>query len=182
MRRLVLPLVLVVVLSLAIAAASSGGGSSRPVPATVSAGSSSLAPAEIAVGTLERYATAVTASQVGQYLAARSASDLAAFLASLRPPVAVEPSSPSVPAAGVTGSAGGCSGFSVPDWIIQRESGGDPNAVNPSSGAYGCTQTLPEHYQAGGACAGLDMHSVDGQRQCTYILSAGGTNLAAWSG
>ena len=80
-----------------------------------------------------------------------------------------------------SGNVGDCTGFSVPDYIIQRESGGDPNAVNPSSGAYGCSQTLPSHYQPGGACAGLNMYTVDGQRQCTYILSDGGTNLQPWA-
>jgi hypothetical protein len=55
------------------------------------------------------------------------------------------------------------------------ESGGDPNAVNPSSGAFGCWQELPSHFAPGGSCAGLDMHTVDGQRECANRLP-----LSAW--
>lgn len=74
---------------------------------------------------------------------------------------------------------GECTGFSVPDYIIQRESGGNPEAHNPS-GAHGCTQTLLSHYSSG-QCQGLDPYTVDGQRECTYRLSNGGTNLAPWN-
>jgi len=71
----------------------------------------------------------------------------------------------------------------IPDYIIERESGGNPNARNPS-GAYGCAQTLLSHYRTGdhpGACAGMDPYTVDGQRQCVYVLSDGGRNLAPWA-
>lgn len=54
--------------------------------------------------------------------------------------------------------------------IVNRESGGNPGAVNPSSGAIGCSQTLPSHYNSGGTCAGLDMYSVAGQTECTQRL------------
>lgn len=87
-------------------------------------------------------------------------------------------------AAGATRSrpqstTGECSGFAIPDYIIQRESGGNPSAYNPS-GAYGCAQTLLSHY-SGGACAGLDPYTIDGQRECVNRLSNGGTNLAPWA-
>lgn len=42
-----------------------------------------------------------------------------------------------------------------PDWIVQRESRGNPTARNPS-GAYGCAQIMPLHFRAGGTCAGLN--------------------------
>ena len=77
-------------------------------------------------------------------------------------------------------AVGACTGFSIPDYIIQRESGGNPNAHNPS-GAHGCSQTLLSHYAPGGSCAGLDPYTVDGQRRCTYILSDGGRNLDPWA-
>lgn len=65
--------------------------------------------------------------------------------------------------------------------IVNRESGGNPGAVNPSSGAFGCSQTLPSHYNPGGTCAGLDMYSVEGQTECTQRLyNAGG--LRPWGG
>lgn len=76
-------------------------------------------------------------------------------------------------------TVGACTGFAIPDYIIQRESGGNPNAYNPS-GAYGCAQTLLSHY-SGGSCSGLDPYTIDGQRECVNRLSNGGTNLAPWA-
>jgi Transglycosylase SLT domain len=76
-------------------------------------------------------------------------------------------------------TVGECTGFSIPAYIIQRESGGNPNAMNPS-GAYGCAQTLLSHYSSG-SCRGLDPHTIEGQRACVDILSNGGTNLAPWA-
>jgi hypothetical protein len=46
-----------------------------------------------------------------------------------------------------------------PAYIIDRESRGNPTARNSSSGAYGCAQLMPGHFQAGGTCAGLDYSS-----------------------
>jgi hypothetical protein len=76
-------------------------------------------------------------------------------------------------------TVGQCSGFAIPDYIIQRESGGNPSAYNPS-GAYGCAQTLLTHY-SGGSCRGLDPYTVEGQRECVNRLSNGGTNLDPWA-
>jgi len=76
-------------------------------------------------------------------------------------------------------TVGECTGFAIPDYIIARESGGNPSAYNPS-GAYGCAQTLLSHYSSG-SCAGLDPYTIDGQRECVYRLSNGGTNLAPWA-
>lgn len=78
------------------------------------------------------------------------------------------------------GGVGECSGFAIPDYIIERESGGNPQAVNPSSGAFGCGQVMPMHWN-GGACDGLDRTNVDHQRECVDRLSSGGTNLAPWA-
>jgi Transglycosylase SLT domain len=74
---------------------------------------------------------------------------------------------------------GECSGFSIPYYIIQRESGGNPSAYNPS-GAYGCAQTLLSHYSRG-QCQGLDPYTIEGQRECVWRLSNGGTNLNPWA-
>jgi hypothetical protein len=78
------------------------------------------------------------------------------------------------------GEVGECTGFAIPAYIIQRESGGSSVAANPS-GAYGCAQTLLGHYNSGGSCSGLDPYTIEGQRQCVWILSDGGTNLAPWA-
>lgn len=76
-------------------------------------------------------------------------------------------------------TVGECTGFVIPAYIIQRESGGNPSAYNPS-GAYGCAQTLLSHYSRG-QCQGLDPYTIDGQRECVYRLSNGGTNLNPWA-
>ena len=76
-------------------------------------------------------------------------------------------------------TVGECTGFAVPDYIIQRESGGNPSALNAGSGAYGCAQVMPMHWN-GGACSDLDKYTIEGQRECVDRLSNGGTNLAPW--
>jgi len=76
-------------------------------------------------------------------------------------------------------TTGDCTGFAIPDYIIQRESGGNSSAYNPS-GAYGCAQTLLSHYSRG-SCQGLDPYAIEGQRECVWILSGGGTNLQPWA-
>lgn len=76
-------------------------------------------------------------------------------------------------------TTGECTGFAIPDYIIQRESGGNSSAYNPS-GAYGCAQTLLSHYSRG-QCQGLDPYTIEGQRECVWRLSNGGTNLAPWA-
>lgn len=58
-----------------------------------------------------------------------------------------------------TPSAGG------PEQFIQCESKGDPNAVNPSSGAFGLYQLKPMHFQAGGICEGVN-RDQGGQSTC----------------
>lgn len=76
---------------------------------------------------------------------------------------------------------GDCTGFAIPDHIIRRESGGNPWAVNPSSGAFGCAQVMPFHWAPGGGCADLDQWTIDGQRECVDRLSQGGTRLSPWN-
>jgi|GEM_PF-5910255 len=54
-------------------------------------------------------------------------------------------------------SGGGCG--DLPGYIVQRESGGDPNAVNtgaPGSASYiGCAQVDSRHFGEWGTCVGL---------------------------
>jgi hypothetical protein len=128
---------------------------------------------------LERLYADVTAREVAAYLdgvheaelaeQARQAAAAASAAQASRPRAAAS--------AGVT--VGECTGFAIPAYIIQRESGGNPSAYNPS-GAYGCAQTLLSHYSSG-SCRGLDPYSIDGQRACVDILSNGGSNLAPWA-
>jgi type II secretory pathway pseudopilin PulG len=87
----------------------------------------------------------------------------------------------SAPSSG--GASGDCfDGSPIPAWIVNRESGGDPNAVNPSSGAYGCYQELPGHFNAGAVCGGLSMYSVADQKTCAQrLIDAAGGSLAPWA-
>jgi hypothetical protein len=55
-------------------------------------------------------------------------------------------------------------GSPIPSYIWKCESGGDYNAVNPSSGARGRYQIMPFHYTSG-ICRGLDW-SPRGQDIC----------------
>lgn len=81
-----------------------------------------------------------------------------------------------------SGGVGACTGFAIPDYIIQRESGGNPFVWNTQgSGAFGCAQTLISHYRSG-QCVGMDPNTIDGQRQCVDKLSDHGTNLRPWGG
>jgi hypothetical protein len=102
------------------------------------------------------------------------------FIASIpKPVITYQATVASGSVASVGSTVGECSGFVIPDYIIQRESGGNPSAYNPS-GAYGCAQTLLSHYSRG-SCQGLDPYSIQGQRDCVNILSNGGTNLNPWA-
>lgn len=90
------------------------------------------------------------------------------------------PSSGLKSAASWTGSSsGGRCGNAIPGYIIQRESGGNPNARNPS-GAFGCYQLMPMHFQSGGKCADLST-SQSGQDQCASRLWNGGRGSSNWA-
>jgi hypothetical protein len=71
----------------------------------------------------------------------------------------------------------------IADWVkvITRESGGNPTATNPSSGAYGIAQGIdgPSWYAAHGG----DATTVTGQltAMANYISQRYGTPAAAWA-
>jgi hypothetical protein len=86
---------------------------------------------------------------------------------------------PPVPARGSSnGASGDCYAGPIPAYIVTRESGGDPNAVNRSSGAFGCFQFLPSTWAS--SCSDL-ARDVAGQIACADRISNGGTNLAPWA-
>jgi hypothetical protein len=68
--------------------------------------------------------------------------------------------------------------WTIPAYIVMCESGGDYNAVNPSSGAYGAYQIMPFHWSSG-VCQGLGMDPA-GQDECARRIwnSAG---AGAWA-
>lgn len=90
--------------------------------------------------------------------------------------------SSSVADRGAESGVGDCTGFTLPDAVIIRESRGNPYAVNASSGAFGCAQVMPVHWNPGGACEGLDRYSIEDQRTCVGWLSEDGTRLSPWGG
>ena len=75
------------------------------------------------------------------------------------------------------GGGGDCYAGPIPAYIVTRESGGNPTAMNPS-GAYGCFQIMPYVWSAN--CSDLD-RGVGGQIECANRISNGGTNLQPWS-
>lgn len=85
------------------------------------------------------------------------------------------------------GGGGSCYGGPVPDYIVTRESRGDPNAVNSSSGAFGCYQIMPANWADPTLCGGISGRDVASQQQCATILeqksqAAGNSPLAPWGG
>lgn len=191
-----MPRWLLVVLAVPLAAGlwltqASAGGVSRPQAhqiAHVAAGGPVPAvpdwPAQEAAAALaERLQAEQWAVEYALQLANEAAEQAAAARAA-----AVRASQPSQQR---TYMVGDCSAFLayVPAWIIDRESRGDPNAVNGSSGAMGCVQELPGHFaevspwnsNAHGTCYGLDPNTQAGQLECANRLSSGGSNLNPWA-
>lgn len=87
-------------------------------------------------------------------------------------PVVEAPANPQLQAQPSTVSSGGGAG-GLPS--CASESGGnystDPSNTNPSTGATGRYQEIPEHRQPGGLCYGIDL-SPRGQDTCAGIIYA----------
>ena len=100
----------------------------------------------------------------------------------------------SVSVAAATPSVGTGDCASIPGWfptaIAYRESHCNYDAYNPGGcGGYGCIgafQFDARHFTgwANGqsACGDLDAWTVEGQNECAWRLSRGGTNFAPWGG
>lgn len=83
-------------------------------------------------------------------------------------------------------SGGSYSGDGLPQYVIDCESGGDPDAVNPTSGAYGWAQIMPQHwsptgwgYGSPGVCYGLDRYNAADYAECVRRI-LGSSGLGAW--
>ena len=127
----------------------------------------------VAVGDVAAW---IEGEHLARWYAGVTAAEEAARVAAARQAASVN-----VARTGTREGVGDCTGFAIPDHIIQRESGGNPHAINSSSGAFGCAQVMPMHWNPGGACAGLDRYSIDDQRTCVDWLSQGGTRLSPWA-
>jgi hypothetical protein len=84
----------------------------------------------------------------------------------------------SAPSGGTVSGGGSCYGGPIPDYIVTRESGGNPSAQN-ASGAWGCYQIMPEWWS--GSCSGFDKYSVEGQKQCAALIWNGGAGSGNWA-
>lgn len=72
-------------------------------------------------------------------------------------------------------------GFSIPKSIVQCESGGNYNALNPSSGAGGAYQMLPETYKGlGGKYAAPNLAPKSEQDRLAAKLWNGGAGRGNW--
>ena len=103
-----------------------------------------------------------------------------------RPPNGVQPPHPAAPAppapapvqpSGIVGT-GGMSAFQA--CVIQRESGGNPSAVNPSSGAGGLYGFLPSTWQALGH-SGLPENASVAEQNQAFAQEYTQSGTAAWA-
>jgi len=78
---------------------------------------------------------------------------------------------------GIVGT-GGMSAFQA--CVIQRESGGNPSAVNPSSGAGGLYQFLPSTWQALGH-SGLPENASVAEQNQAFQQEYAQSGTSAWS-
>lgn len=133
------------------------------------------------------YVTAVQRQEVADYIVAVQAAEyaaaqarLAAYLDAIRPPPPpVQTTRPNptnlAPQGQVQGVCGGATNGA--DQFIMRESGGNPNALNPS-GAWGCYQIMPGTWHGAG-CDELGAYgSADASTQAACASRLG---LSAWN-
>ena len=94
-------------------------------------------------------------------------------------PVAAAPApAPASAQSGGTVGTGGMSAFQA--CVIQRESGGNPSAVNPSSGAGGLYQFLPSTWQALGH-SGLPENASVAEQNQAFQQEFAQSGTAAWA-
>jgi hypothetical protein len=79
-----------------------------------------------------------------------------------------------------TGRGGGGGGSCDPESIVQRESKGDPNAVNPSSGAGGKYQFLPSTWSGYGGYSRAEDAPESVQDERFNEMWAGGAGSSHW--
>lgn len=76
--------------------------------------------------------------------------------------------------------SGACGGDLPPCWVMRQESGGNPQAVNPSSGAAGKWQFLPSTSRSLGYSRPMNEYDEATQDQAARTLWAGGRGCSAW--
>jgi hypothetical protein len=131
-----------------------------------------------------QYVAVMTAlDQIGQYVtweaAQEAQAEAAREWAAAHPPSPPAPLRPANPS--VSGGGGGACGGATngADQFIHRESGGNPQAVNPSSGAYGCWQVLPSTWAS--ACGDINGGHPQGATVAQQAACASRLPLSAWN-
>lgn len=163
-----------VVALVVLAAVTLGASASGPV----SDGNLPAVPPLVPAPTLNWTGTLAAVTQLADTIRVRQIENaIAQLLEDVRQLVAVAVTQrvPNVPEA--SGGGGSCYDGPIPAYIVTRESGGNPEALNPS-GAYGCFQIMPYVWAAN--CSDLD-RGVAGQIECANRISDGGTNLRPWA-
>ena len=129
-----------------------------------------------AIGNIVNYVNAMIAEQQAEAARAAEVARVQQQQVAQQPAPRVQPSAPA-PSGG--GAVGACTGFAVPDYIIQRESGGNPNISNSGgSGAYGCYQIMPATW----ASSCRDLGPEIGSSPATQAQCASRLPLSAWGG
>lgn len=135
-------------------------------------------PKLIAQQSRKAFAQAVTAYQLTSYVNAVNAAAAAAAAQA-----AQQTTGPSSPSTTTTNPPATSSGSSDPIWscIIQHESGGNPQAVNSSSGAGGLFQFLPSTWQANGG-SGLPENASVGEQWAIALATQARDGWSPWRG
>jgi hypothetical protein len=179
--RVALPLVLLLALTVpARAAESPSTASSSPILLAIPDDGApyrlAFYLAEISAGVA--FVQSVQAAEIAAFVLMVEQAELAAYQAELaRQQAAVRrytaPSS--------SGGGGDCYGSDIPDYIVDRESGGSASARNPS-GAWGCFQFMGGTWNAN--CSDLGAHGsapASAQVECMNRVWAGGAGSSHWA-
>ena len=102
----------------------------------------------------------------------------AAAPAAAATPAASAPASTTSTAPTTTQSSGS-GGYAIPGYIVQCESGGNWNAVNPSSGAGGAYQIMPSTWRAYGG-SGLPQNASPAQQSAIASKIWSSAGASAW--
>jgi hypothetical protein len=127
------------------------------------------------IGTYTTWQAAIDAAAAAQAQAEAAAQAAAARARAVPESGPARAAAP--PTGGTTGACGGATNGA--DQYIHRESGGNPNIVNGSSGAYGCYQILPSTWAS--SCRDINGGTPSGSTPAEQAACASRLPLSAWN-